>query len=614
MIMYKNNIANCRLKTANWFSLLLTAYCVLAFTTIHPEIRYVSHTGTSTPPYTTWETAADSIQKAINICVDGDTVIVANGVYYETIIVDKEIWLIGSSMDSTVIDATGLLPTFGAIYFFENDSHIENFNIIGPGESSFRSGISTRRSNVVGENCRISNSYEGLSVNFSSANFSNFIIENVSRALTFDDPADTSHPSFKNSLIIYTGDFFNPVVYLSFGGNPIIENNIIMQLSNSNSYGIYSEYNKGMKVESNYVAGFGNANIKVGQIGEDTAYVINNVSLYAKPLTGSQKGSIVINSGEKTVLKNNIIGNGYRGIYCYGLTVNPEYNLFWNIEELAGGNVNMGVGNITADPMFIKDTLPNESLDFDYHLQKYSPAIDAGDPDILDIDSTRSDIGMFGGLLGEKYSYKDLAPKSPRNLSAVVDTNEIFLKWNKNTEADTSHYNIYRDTVINFIIDSTKLVSSQADTSYIQTIPPGFKRLVYKITAVDNQGNESLPSEEVVVNITSIVDYPFIVNDYYLYQNYPNPFNPSTNIGYKLKERGYVKLMVYDIKGELVSVLVNQEQEAGYYEVEFNAEVDSRQLAVGNQLASGIYLYRIEVIGEGNIPVYSDMKKMVFIK
>jgi hypothetical protein len=59
------------------------------------------------------------------------------------------------------------------------------------------------------------------------------------------------------------------------------------------------------------------------------------------------------------------------------------------------------------------------------------------------------------------------------------------------------------------------------------------------------------------------------ISDFVLYQNYPNPFNPSTKIGYQLKQRAYVKLMVYDIKGELISVLVNKEQNAGYYEVEF---------------------------------------------
>jgi hypothetical protein len=132
---------------------------------------------------------------------------------------------------------------------------------------------------------------------------------------------------------------------------------------------------------------------------------------------------------------------------------------------------------------------------------------------------------------------------------------------------------------------------------------------------VDNQDNESLPSNELVVSITSFStnDYPMTISDYVLYQNYPNPFNPSTKIGYQLKVRSYVKLMVYDIKGELVAVLVNKEQNAGYYEVEF---VGSGLPSVPNVegLASGIYLYRIEVIGEGKIPVYTEMKKMLMIK
>jgi hypothetical protein len=94
------------------------------------------------------------------------------------------------------------------------------------------------------------------------------------------------------------------------------------------------------------------------------------------------------------------------------------------------------------------------------------------------------------------------------------------------------------------------------------------------------------------------------ITDYSLIQNYPNPFNPSTKISYLLKEKGFVKLKVYDIRGELVKVLVNETKEAGYYEAEFN----------GKGLASGVYIYRIEVIGEGNKLVYSDMKKTVLLK
>ena len=165
-------------------------------------------------------------------------------------------------------------------------------------------------------------------------------------------------------------------------------------------------------------------------------------------------------------------------------------------------------------------------------------------------------------LLVKSHTYKDLAPKAPRNLSALVDTNKITLRWNKNTEADTAYYKVYRDTVQNFAIDSTKLIGTTTDTFYIHSLLP-IGNYFYKVTCVDNQGIESKPSEEIIVNITSINDYPMTINDYLLYQNYPNPFNPSTTIGYKLKERGYVKLMVYDIKGELVKCISKSRTRSG---------------------------------------------------
>jgi hypothetical protein len=596
-LLFSFNIVNC--------SLYIT----------HATVRFVSKTGSSTPPYTSWETASDSIQKCINICVDGDTIYVANGIYKETLIVNRAISLIGSSMDSTVIDGTGPLPDFATVYFLDHDSYIQNFKIIGSGINSFRSGIDTRFSNTVGKFIHVLNAYDGISINFSSAKFSDCIINNTKRAIRIEDPSDTTQPTFINSIIIYDGNYFNSI-YLSFGSTPHINNNIIVQTNNSDTYGINSEYCKGLYILNNYVAGFGNANIKVGQIGNDTAYVINNTSLYTKPLTQPQTGSIVVNSGEKTVLKNNIIAHGYRGIYCYGLNVTPEYNLFWDITQQTAGNINIGSGNFYADPMFVNDNLPNPQLDFDNHLQAFSPAVDKGDPNILDVDSTHSDIGMYGGPFGETYTYQDLAPCPPRYLSAVVDTNQILLKWNHNTEADTSYYKVYRDTVINFQIDSIKLVSLPTDTFFIQ-YPPFFgRKYVYKITCIDNQGNESKPSEEIVVDLTSVStdDYPMTISDYVLYQNYPNPFNPSTTIGYQLKHRSQVRLMIYDIKGELINVLVNKEQNAGYYEIEFNVGDGLPSVPNVPGLASGIYLYRIEVIGEGNIPIYTAMRKMILIK
>ncbi len=75
-----------------------------------------------------------------------------------------------------------------------------------------------------------------------------------------------------------------------------------------------------------------------------------------------------------------------------------------------------------------------------------------------------------------------------------------------------------------------------------------------------------------------------IPNGYHLSQNYPNPFNPSTKIKYTVPEKTHVKLVVYNLMGEEVTMLVNGEKPAGRYEVEFN----------GAGRASGLYIYRLE--------------------
>ena len=85
---------------------------------------------------------------------------------------------------------------------------------------------------------------------------------------------------------------------------------------------------------------------------------------------------------------------------------------------------------------------------------------------------------------------------------------------------------------------------------------------------------------------------------YALEQNYPNPFNPATVIKYQLPKSSNVKISVYDLLGKEVATLVNGNVEAGYHQVEFN----------GSDLASGLYLYKIEADG------YTDVKKMMLVK
>ncbi len=86
--------------------------------------------------------------------------------------------------------------------------------------------------------------------------------------------------------------------------------------------------------------------------------------------------------------------------------------------------------------------------------------------------------------------------------------------------------------------------------------------------------------------------------DFALAQNYPNPFNPSTIIEYQLPKVSNVSLKVYDILGNEIVTLVNENKEAGNYEVEFNA----------SRISSGIYFYKLQADNK------TFIKKMSVIK
>ncbi len=99
--------------------------------------------------------------------------------------------------------------------------------------------------------------------------------------------------------------------------------------------------------------------------------------------------------------------------------------------------------------------------------------------------------------------------------------------------------------------------------------------------------------------------------NFVLEQNYPNPFNPSTKIKYRVPVKGNVILKVVNTLGQEIATLVNEEQLAGLYEVDFNAA----------DLASGIYFYRIKLVDKsGNSPngpvgqVIVETKKMVLLR
>ena len=90
---------------------------------------------------------------------------------------------------------------------------------------------------------------------------------------------------------------------------------------------------------------------------------------------------------------------------------------------------------------------------------------------------------------------------------------------------------------------------------------------------------------------------------YSLAGNYPNPFNPATTIRYELKDSGSVSLSIYDMSGQRIRQLVDEHQQAGYYELEW----DGRD-ASGARVATGVYLYGLRA-GD-----FRSVRKMVLMK
>ena len=86
-------------------------------------------------------------------------------------------------------------------------------------------------------------------------------------------------------------------------------------------------------------------------------------------------------------------------------------------------------------------------------------------------------------------------------------------------------------------------------------------------------------------------------------QNYPNPFNPVTNIHYELPEDSFVTISIYDLKGRVITTLINRKESAGYKSVIWNATNNQ-----GNPVSAGVYLYQIHA-GD-----FVQTKKMVLLK
>ena len=340
---------------------------------------------------------------------------------------------------------------------------------------------------------------------------------------------------------------------------------------------------------------------------------------------------------------NNIVQNCRRGWGCYAnmnfkygnnLIINNEYafsslyslSLFENSIIVGNDNVTRyptdedsvefrncvfdfelpegcidGGGNLWQDPMFV------DVENGDYHLLPGSPCIDGGfdtlstyyplfDLDnnyrIWDGDGNGSgiiDIGVYeygsqyiGGIDGTVYIYDTEEEPLDYVLLKINNQNSQFEFADSlgffHFDLPPGIYDIYASRVFceDVVIEDIEVVEGQ-------------------VTQVDFE----------MINITDITDNPISLSPpkHIFMYNYPNPFNPSTTIVYQLQQAENISLKIYDVTGRLIKTIVDENKEAGYYNVVWDGTDQS-----GKAVSSGVYMYALHA-GD-----YTETRKCLLLK
>jgi hypothetical protein len=288
--------------------------------------------------------------------------------------------------------------------------------------------------------------------------------------------------------------------------------------------------------------------------------------------------------------------------YNYNVHVSLWYNYSWEQDDFEQGIYHSNGYDCSLNMIYWNNFQEEQNVNF------------------INCSSSSNDVYVIwqDSYIGQnlRLIYDDQAPLAPKNLTAGTYTqgNNIYarLTWQLNNEPDVyinqNAFEIWRRIKLwdnpwsSWAVVGYKNgnVTEFIDYEIIGAFQAEVYTAQYKIRAKDINNHYSSYSNVVTVEFRELakITSEKINFDYNLEQNYPNPFNPTTTINYSLKTAGEVTLKVYDILGTEVASLVNERQEEGSYNVEFNA----------SELPSGIYFYTLTSEN------FMDTKKLILLK
>ncbi|MCH7724630.1 MAG: T9SS type A sorting domain-containing protein [Bacteroidetes bacterium] len=333
-----------------------------------------------------------------------------------------------------------------------------------------------------------------------------------------------------------------------------------------------------------------------GNIGDDSAFdYVGNAGTYSASISHTDGDSISVTTTSGTItglqvyrvdansMRSNSVGpenytfdtNRYWGIRVFG-TGTPTYTITYNY----GGHA--GITDESALKLVYRSNI--------------------SDPSWTDVAASLDDVANTltkTGQTGTEYTLAtfngDPLPVELSFFTATPNGNNVELRWRTETEVNNYGFDVERSAdKLNWeqlvFIEGNGNSNSPKEYNYIDFDISNSGKYYYRLKQIDNDGTFEY-SELVTVDVG-------IPDHYSLSQNYPNPFNPETRIDFALPEKQMISLKIYNILGELVKEIINEEREAGNYTIKFHSY----------GLASGIYIYKLES------PRFTAVKKMILLR
>lgn len=507
-----------------------------------------------------------TIQHAAETIIAGDTVLIRNGTYNEQILTTQN----GNASNGFIV--------FSA---YQNEAPI----IDGIGVNTGNNGIIVTHSYIKFIGLTIKNwADNGMEINnCESIEILKMNITNVTGGIHF---TGTVHNFIVDSCIMY--DYYGGSGGFGFDATP-----------EGTSDSIYNGVIKNSKA---YITVGAFDNCDGFALGHDG---VSNIYFYNCEVYGVGDGFDISGKDvilEKCIVYNSTYGGGYKLwrdnvtlINCIGY--NNITNLELDFDDIANKGVIARLINCTFWGSWLYNIHIENSLGLS-KLEMFNCIVSGGSNIGLAFDENNiscysGDFNLFHGNASDRViATSEYDFSSDQILNGDWST---FSGQDAHSQISFNSGDLFMDTLssnidLHLVSNSPAIDNGTGTDAPIADFDgnPRPSGMGYDIGAYEYQ----FPSD-IDINRINNISLGFI-----LFQNYPNPFNPVTRIKYSIPKTNFVSIKVYDILGQEVATLVNEEKSPGNYRVNFNA---------GN-LASGIYIYRISA------GIFISSKKMLLLK